>query len=138
MRALAAALSLVLIPGACHAQQYIKPAPVAEVSAPDPEPNPAALIQRAKALELNTPYVAPPGNSLAHHAAGFATVICSAVCITGLDPDFAAENVGYFTAPYEMRSKLGKPVVDRQNKQVRVTVPGGVTAPLFTSVIKDA
>ena len=25
--------------------------------------------------------------------------MCSAVFITGLDPDFAAENVGYFTAP---------------------------------------
>lgn len=53
--------------------------------------------------------------------------MCSAVFITGLDPDFAAENVGYFTAPYEMRAKLGKPVVDRERKQVHVTVPGGVT-----------
>ena len=62
-----------------------------------------------------------------HHAAGFAKVMCSAVFITGLDPDFAAENVGYFTAPYEMRAKLGKPVVDREHKQVHVAVPGGVT-----------
>ena len=36
--------------------------------------------------------------------------MCSAVFITGLDPDFAAENVGYFTGPYEERAKLGKPV----------------------------
>jgi hypothetical protein len=35
------------------------------------------------------------------------------VFVTGLDPDFAAENVGYFTAPYEVRQKLGKPVIDR-------------------------
>jgi CubicO group peptidase (beta-lactamase class C family) len=97
------------------------------LSAPDPPPNPAALIARAKALELDTPYVAPPGDPLVHHAAGFAKVMCSAVFITGLDPDFAAENVGYFTAPYEMRAKLGKPVVDRERKQVHVAVPGGVT-----------
>src|SRR5207244_206002 len=100
-----------------------KPAP----SATDPAPSPAALIARAKALELNTPYVALPGDPLVHHAAGFAKVMCSAVFITGLDPDFAAENVGYFTAPYEMRAKLGKPVVDREHKQVRVAVPDRVT-----------
>ena len=69
----------------------------------------------------------PPGDPLSHHAAGFAKVMCSAVFITGLDPDFAAENVGYFTAPYEVRAKLGKPVVDREHKQVHVAVPGGVT-----------
>ena len=95
--------------------------------APDPRPSPAALIARAKALELDTPYVAPPGDPLVHHAAGFAKIMCSAVFITGLDPDFAAENVGYFTAPYEMRAKLGKPVVDREHKQVHVSVPGEVT-----------
>src|ERR1700730_11068857 len=86
-----------------------------------------ALLARAKSFELDTPYVAPPGDPLSHHAAGFAKVMCSAVFITGLDPDFAAENVGYFTAPYEMRAKLGKPVVDREHKQVHVAVPGGVT-----------
>ena len=71
-----------------------------------------ALIARAKSLELNTPYVPPPGDPLEHHASGFAKIICSAVFITGLDPDFAAESVGYFTAPYAIRSRLGKPVID--------------------------
>ena len=51
--------------------------------------------------------------------------MCSAVFITGLDPDFAAENVGYFTAPYAERARLGKPVVDRAAKTVSVAVPGG-------------
>jgi CubicO group peptidase (beta-lactamase class C family) len=87
----------------------------------------AALIARAKSLELDTPYVPPPGNPLVHDAAGFAKVLCSAVFITGLDPDFAAENVGYFTAPYEQRAKLGKPVIDRTNKRVQVPVPNGPT-----------
>src|SRR5437868_10943622 len=85
-----------------------------------------ALIARAKSFELPTPYVPPPGDPLDHHAAGFAKVMCSAVFITGLDPDFAAENVGYFTAPYEERAKLGKPVIDRVGKAVHVTLPNGV------------
>jgi CubicO group peptidase (beta-lactamase class C family) len=84
-----------------------------------------AMLARDKALELPTPYVPPPGNPLDHHAAGFAQTMCSAVFITGLDPDFAAENVGYFTAPYVKRAKLGKPVVDRAAKTVSVAVPGG-------------
>jgi hypothetical protein len=86
-----------------------------------------ALIARAKSLELDTPYVPPPGDALEHHASGFAKIICSAVFVTGLDPDFAAENVGYFTAPYEMRHKLGKPVIDRAAKAVHVTLPNDVT-----------
>jgi hypothetical protein len=82
-----------------------------------------ALIARAKSLELDTPYVPPPGDALEHHASGFAKIICSAVFVTGLNPDFAAENVGYFTAPYEVRHKLGKPVIDRAEKAVHVTLP---------------
>jgi len=95
------------------------------VAAQNPDPERDALIARGRSLELKTPYVPPPGNPLEHHASGFAKVMCSAVFITGLDPDFAAENVGYFTAPYEERAKLGKPVVDRANKAVHVQVPGG-------------
>jgi CubicO group peptidase (beta-lactamase class C family) len=85
-----------------------------------------ALIARAKALELNTRYVPPPGDPLEHHASGYAKVMCSAVFITGLDPDFAAENVGYFTAPYAERAKLGKPIVDRAAKAVHVPMPSGM------------
>jgi len=83
------------------------------------------LVARAKSLELNTPYVPPPGDPLAHHAAGYAKVICSAVFITGLARDFAAENVGFFTAPYEVRAILGKPVIDRVSQVVHVTLPNG-------------
>jgi hypothetical protein len=86
-----------------------------------------ALIARAKSFELDTPYVPPPGDFLTHHAAGFAKVMCSAVFMTGLAPDFAAENVGFFTAPYAERAKLGRPVIDRANKAVHVRVPNGVT-----------
>lgn len=86
-----------------------------------------ALIARAKALELNTPYVPPPGDPLEHHTAGFAKIMCSAVFVTGLDPDFAAENVGYFTGPHPERAKVEKPVVDRAARAVHVSLPNGVT-----------
>ena len=87
----------------------------------------AALIARANSLELDTPYVPPPGDPLEHHTAGFAKIMCSAVFITGLDPDFAAENVGYFTSPYAERAKAGKPVIDRAAKAVHVALANGVT-----------
>jgi CubicO group peptidase (beta-lactamase class C family) len=86
-----------------------------------------ALIARAKSLELDTPYAPPPGDPLAHHAAGYAKVMCTAVFMTGLAPEFAAANVGFFTAPYQVRARLGKPVVDRAEKTVHVTLPDGVT-----------
>jgi CubicO group peptidase (beta-lactamase class C family) len=84
-----------------------------------------ALIDRARSLELDTPYVPPPGDPLEHHAAGYAKIMCSAVFITGLDPAFAAENVGYFTAPYAERAKLGTPKIDRTTRAVYVTMPNG-------------
>jgi CubicO group peptidase (beta-lactamase class C family) len=85
-----------------------------------------ALNARAKALELNTPYTPPPGDALEHHAAGFAKIMCSAVFISGFEPEFAAENLGYFVAPYAERAKMGKPVIDRAAKAVSVTLPNGV------------
>jgi CubicO group peptidase (beta-lactamase class C family) len=87
---------------------------------------PEDLLQRAQSLELRTPSIPPPGDEREYDAAGFAQIMCSAVFITGLDPDFAAENVGYFTAPYARRARLGKPQVDRAAKTVTVAVPGGV------------
>jgi CubicO group peptidase (beta-lactamase class C family) len=96
-----------------------------------PAPAPAQTAEdflraRAKALELATRYEPPPGDALSHHAAGFAKVMCSAVFVTGLDPDFAAENVGYFTAPHAERAKVGRPVVDRGAGEVRIAMPGGL------------
>src|SRR3954452_6363777 len=90
-------------------------------------PTKDALVARAKSFELDTSYVPPPGDPLTHHAAGFAKVMCSAVFMTGLAPDFAAENVGFFTAPYRQRAKLGKPVIDCANKAVHVMLPNGMT-----------
>ena len=76
-----------------------------------------ALIARAAALELGTPYVPPPGDALTHHTSGFAKVLCSAVFITGLDADFAAESIGYFQSPYDERAKVTERVVDLEKKE---------------------
>lgn len=86
----------------------------------------AHLNIRADSFEINTPYVAPPGDPLSHHASGFAKILCSAVFITGLDFDFAAENIGYFSAPYEERAKFAERRLDIENKAVHVTLPNGV------------
>src|SRR5262245_3820314 len=85
-----------------------------------------ALIARAKSFELDTLYVPPPGDPLEHHTSGFAKIMCSAVFMTGLSPEFAAENVGYFTSPYRERAKVGKPEIDRVNQAVHITMPNGV------------
>src|SRR5213593_1953430 len=126
MRIIVTALALT----ACTAALgYQAETPAVKTGAPPPQATVSsrdALIARAKSFELNTPYVAPPGDPLEHHAAGFAKIMCSAVFITGLDPDIAARNVGGFTAPFEERAKLGKPAIDRTNKTVTVTLPNGV------------
>jgi CubicO group peptidase (beta-lactamase class C family) len=84
------------------------------------------LVARADSFELETGYRPPPGDPLSHHASGFAKILCSAVFVTGLDVDFAAENIGYFTAPYEERSKFADRRVDMEAKAVHVTLPNGV------------
>jgi hypothetical protein len=84
------------------------------------------MLARADSLELDTPYETPPGDTLSLHASGFAKILCSAVFITGLDFDFAAENIGYFTAPYAIRTYLSDRVLDMENKAVHITLPDGV------------
>jgi CubicO group peptidase (beta-lactamase class C family) len=99
---------------------------VGPAASQEPVASKAALVARARSLELDTAYVPPPGDALLHHTAGFAKVMCSAVFITGLDPQFAAENVGYFTGPYAQRRGVGKPVIDWLNRAVHITLPNGV------------
>lgn len=86
----------------------------------------AFMLARADSLELDTPYDPPPGDTLSLHAAGFAKILCSAVFITGLDFEFAAENIGYFSAPYEIRPYLTDRILDLDNKSVHITLPNGV------------
>jgi CubicO group peptidase (beta-lactamase class C family) len=90
------------------------------------KPDLKKLIARADSFELNTPYEAPPGDALSHHASGFAKVLCSAVFITGLDFEFAAENIGLFIPPAEIRAQLINRTLDMENKAVHITLPNGV------------
>ena len=55
---------------------------ISTATAEEPLSSPDDLIARARSLELDTPYVPPPGDPLEHHAAGFAKVMCSAVFVT--------------------------------------------------------
>lgn len=87
----------------------------------------AKMLARADSFEINTPYVGPPGDALEHHTAGYAKIMCSAVFITGLDPEFAAANVGGFASPFHLRKQVSKPVIDFQRKRVSITLPNGVT-----------
>jgi len=126
--ALVAAMALPM--PACGNTESTAAAPAA--TAPAPAPANAAeaarlkLIERGKSLELPTAYKPPPGDALSHHTSGYAKTVCSAVFITRYEPEFAAEHVGYFTGPYEERSKVGRPVVDRARKTVSIKLPNGV------------
>jgi CubicO group peptidase (beta-lactamase class C family) len=84
------------------------------------------MLQRAADLELDTEYVPPPGDPLHHHTAGFAKTLCSNVFIAGLDPAFAAENTGFFSAPFEHRAHVVDTVVDFEREAVHLTLPDGV------------
>jgi CubicO group peptidase (beta-lactamase class C family) len=106
------------------------PTPAAAAAPAPADPETAArdkLVARGKSLELPTKYEPVPGDALSHHTSGFAKTMCSAVFMTGYDIEFAAEHVGYFTAPYAERAKVGKPVVDRAKKSVSIALPNGVT-----------
>jgi CubicO group peptidase (beta-lactamase class C family) len=85
-----------------------------------------ALLARGDSLELDTRYVPPPGDPLHHHTSGFAKVLCSAVFLTGLDPQDAAANVGGFTSPFEERRHVVDTVVDFESQRVSLTLPDGV------------
>ena len=87
----------------------------------------AAMIARAASLELPTEYVAPPGEAIDHHTAGFAKILCSNVFLTGLGPDDAAQNVGGFSSPFDERAHVVDTIVDFAHQRVALTLPSGVT-----------
>ena len=116
-----AALFLCLAAAACLVFGAVMPAAGSGAGG-----QPAQLLARAAAVELDTPYVAPPGDPLPHHISGFAKTLCSAVFVTGLDPEFAAANVGFFSGPYAYRRHVTQRVVDSERQRVHLTLPDGV------------
>lgn len=89
-------------------------------------PQLAALIARGDSLMLPGEWTPPPGDGQEHSIAGFATTLCAAVFITGLDPADAAANVGWFTSPPEDRRVVTDTVIDRARQSVRLKLPSGV------------
>ncbi len=85
------------------------------------------VVARGMSLELDTEYEPPPGEALHHYTAGFAKVLCSAVFLTGLDPEDAAANVGGFTSPFDQRQHVVDTIVDFERLEVRLTLRDGVT-----------
>ena len=95
------------------------------------------LLDRAKSLELATPYVPPPGDALEHHTAGFAKIMCSAVFITGLAPDFAAENVGYFISRTPSAPRSASRLSTAPRRRCTSPCPTARAGPRDTSAIRD-
>ena len=86
-----------------------------------------SINARADYFRLDNHYLPPPGEALHHYTAGYAKILCSAVFITGLDPDDAAANVGGFISPFEQRQHVVDVRVDRERQLVTLTLPDGVT-----------
>ena len=87
----------------------------------------ALLCGAGAAAELPTTWQVPPGDALEHEAAGYAKILCSAVFITGRELETAKREDGFFVAPQEMRAQVTTIEVDRAQKEVRATLPDGVT-----------
>lgn len=106
-----------------------------EGGAPPPDPDlgsggsseASRVVARGRALELPGRWEPPPGDPLEHSTAGFAKILCSALFLTGLELADAAENVGFFTSPYEDRRHVVDTMVDRARQRVSLTLPSGVT-----------
>jgi CubicO group peptidase (beta-lactamase class C family) len=84
-------------------------------------------IAAADPEEIASRWEAPPGDQLEHEIAGFAKILCSAIFITGRNPDRAWREDGFFTAPATARDKVKRAVIDSQGLAVRLTMSNGVT-----------
>ncbi len=78
------------------------------------------MLARAATFDLNTKYIGPLGDALSLNTAGYAKIMCSAIFITELTPEFADVHVGYFTSPYSERAKVGRPLIDYEKKTVSI------------------
>lgn len=85
----------------------------------------AAVIARGDSLEIPGEWAIPPGDPLVHATAGFAKILCSNVFLSGLDPEFAAANTGFFSSPPELRGAVTDTVVDHEGRRVHLTLPDG-------------
>jgi CubicO group peptidase (beta-lactamase class C family) len=66
---------------------------------------------------------APSGTPVELGLAGYAKVLCSAVFVSGRDPNEAAKNSGFFLMPEGMAEKVAW-TIDRERQAVRMTLDG--------------
>jgi CubicO group peptidase (beta-lactamase class C family) len=85
----------------------------------------AAATAAQQAPQRATSAFAPQGTPIALGLAGYAKVLCSAVFVSGRDPEEAFRNSGFFFFPEDQRAGVTH-MVDREKKLVRMT-HGGVT-----------
>ncbi|WP_290802150.1 serine hydrolase [Aquidulcibacter sp.] len=88
-----------------------------------------AMFARAKAAEISNAWTPAPGDPLSHFTIAYAKLMCSAVFVSGFDPEFARATLGDANALAAVahRVKSGAPVIDRQRREVRVTTHSGLT-----------
>ncbi|MGB5079040.1 MAG: serine hydrolase [Sphingorhabdus sp.] len=88
-----------------------------------------AMFARAKAVEISNEWTPPPGDPLSHYTVAYAKLMCSAVFVSGMDPVFAQQTLGDSNALASVghRVKAGNPVIDRKQREVRVTTKQGLT-----------
>ena len=88
-----------------------------------------AMLARAKAAEISDAWTAPPGDPLTHFTVAYAKLMCSAVFVSGMNPDFAKATLGDNNALAAVghRVKSGEPVIDRKRREVRLTTKAGLT-----------
>jgi len=94
--------------------------------APVSDGSPDSINARADYFRLDNDYIPPPGDALHHYTAGFAKILCSAVFVTGLDPQDAAANVGGFISPFDQRKHVVSTRIDRVREEVTLVLPDGV------------
>jgi len=94
-----------------------------------------AMLARAIELDLGGEWDVPPNDALVNHTSGFAKVLCSNVFFSGLDPRFAAEHTGGFSAPFDQRGVVTDTLIDLENRSVSLTLPSGLvrTAKMYGS-----
>ncbi|NBW75790.1 MAG: class C beta-lactamase-related serine hydrolase [Sphingomonadaceae bacterium] len=101
----------------------------AQASAQGGDPKREAMLARAKAAEISDAWTPAPGEPLSHFTVAYAKLMCSAVFVSGMDPEFARTTLGdgNALAAVAHRAKANMPVIDRVRREVRVTTKGGLT-----------
>ena len=88
-----------------------------------------AMLARDKAAEISDVWTPAPGDPLTHFTVAYAKLMCSAVFVSGMEPDFVRQTLGDSNALAQVahRAKANVPVVDRKLREVRVTTKSGIT-----------